>query len=61
MNIICKCNEYALTEKKNYIGFEVLTAVNIKSSIFWHIMLSSPVKVNRLLEKHISSISRVEE
>jgi hypothetical protein len=34
----------------NYIavvGFEVLRAVVMKSSIFWDIMLCSPLKVNR--------------
>jgi hypothetical protein len=33
-----------------YIGFEVLTAVVIKSSILWDIMPCSPLKVNRRFE-----------
>jgi hypothetical protein len=30
-----------------YAGFEVLTAVVMKSSIFWDITMCSPLKVNR--------------
>jgi hypothetical protein len=30
-----------------FVGFEVLTAVVMKSYIFWDIMLCSPLKVNR--------------
>jgi hypothetical protein len=33
-----------------YVGFEVLTAVVIKSSIFWDITSCSPLKVNRTFE-----------
>jgi hypothetical protein len=29
----------------------------IKSSVFWHITPRSPVKVNGVLEEHVSSIS----
>jgi hypothetical protein len=29
------------------VGIEVLTAVVVKSSIFWDIMLCSPLKLNR--------------
>jgi hypothetical protein len=32
-----------------YVGFEVLTAVVIKYSVFWGIKPCSPLKVNRLL------------
>jgi hypothetical protein len=32
----------------HYVGFEVLTAVVMKSSIFWDIMLYSPLEVNQL-------------
>jgi hypothetical protein len=32
---------------KNYSGFEVLTAVVVKSTIFWDIMLCIPLSVNR--------------
>jgi hypothetical protein len=31
----------------NYVGFEVLTAVVMKSYIFWDITSCSPIKVNR--------------
>jgi hypothetical protein len=31
---------------RSYVRFEVLTAVVMKSSIFWDIMLCSPLKVN---------------
>jgi hypothetical protein len=31
----------------NYVGFEVLTAVVMKSSIFWDIRPWSPLKINR--------------
>jgi hypothetical protein len=30
-----------------YVGFEVLTAVDVKSKIFWDITPCSPLKVNR--------------
>jgi hypothetical protein len=32
----------------HYVGFEVLTAVVMKSSIFWEIVLYSPLEVNEL-------------
>jgi hypothetical protein len=32
----------------HYVGFEVLTAVVTKSSIFWDIMLYSPLEFNQL-------------
>jgi hypothetical protein len=32
---------------KIYVGFEVLTAVVTKSSIFWYITLHSPLRVNQ--------------
>jgi hypothetical protein len=43
------------------VQFEVLTAMAMKSSIFWDIMLRSLVKVNRRFEEIIASIFRVEE
>jgi hypothetical protein len=39
------------------VGFEVLTAVVMKSSIFWDITSCSPLKVN-VLEEHIASTFR---
>jgi hypothetical protein len=33
-----------------YVGFEVLTEVVMKSSVFWDIMPYSPLKVNRRIE-----------
>jgi hypothetical protein len=47
--------------KNNGLGFEVLTAVVMKSSIFWDIMWCCQLKVNRVSEEHVASIFRVEE
>jgi hypothetical protein len=38
---------YFLITPHIYLGFEVLTGVVMKNSIFWDIMLCSPLKVNR--------------
>jgi hypothetical protein len=35
------------TNGRMFVGFEVLTAVVMKSTIFWDITLCSPLKVNR--------------
>jgi hypothetical protein len=43
-----------------FVGFEVISAVVVKSSIFWDIMPCILLKVNRL-EEHVTSILRVEE
>jgi hypothetical protein len=40
---------------------EVLSMVVMKSSVSWEIMPCSPLKVNRLLEECVVSISKVEE
>jgi hypothetical protein len=46
----------------HYVGFEVPTAVVMKSSIFWDTTLCSPLEVSTdISEKHITSISRVED
>jgi hypothetical protein len=37
----------AMVIKKHYVGFKVLTAMVMKSSNLWDIMLCSPLKVNR--------------
>jgi hypothetical protein len=39
-----------------FVAFEVLTAVTMKSSILWDVMLCSPLKVERPLEEHATSI-----
>jgi hypothetical protein len=41
-----------------YVGFEVLTAVVMNSSVFWDIMPCSPLKVNRRFGEHITYILR---
>jgi hypothetical protein len=43
------------------IGFEVLAAVVMKTSPFWHATPCGPLKLTDVLEKHISSIYRAEE
>jgi hypothetical protein len=43
------------------VGFEVLTGVVMKSSVFWDITPCSPLKVSRRSEEHIGSIFRVEK
>jgi hypothetical protein len=43
-----------------FVGFEVLTAVVMKSTVFWNIMPYSPLNVNEVSEEHITSIFRVE-
>jgi hypothetical protein len=37
--------KFCKTEKVLYVGFEVLTAVVMKSTIFWDITPCSPLKV----------------
>jgi hypothetical protein len=43
------------------VGFEVLTAVIMKSTTFWDIVLCSLQKVNRSFGEHLTSMIRVEE
>jgi hypothetical protein len=43
------------------LGCEVPTAVVMNSSVFWDIKLCSPLKVNRVSEEHLTSISRVKK
>jgi hypothetical protein len=38
----------------HYVGFEVITAVVMKSTIFWDMTTCSPLKVNRS-ERHLLS------
>lgn len=42
-----KKNQNNPQNKNFYVGMKVLTAVVTKSSIFWHIMPRSPLKVDR--------------
>jgi hypothetical protein len=46
---------------KKYEGFEVLTAVVMKSSIFWDITPYIPLKSTDISEEHFVSILRIEE
>jgi hypothetical protein len=41
---------FCARDKSVLSGYEVLTAVTIKSSVLWDIMLSSPIKVIRRFE-----------
>jgi hypothetical protein len=43
------------------VGFEVFTAVVMKSAVFWDITACSPLKVNRRFGGSIASIFGVEE
>jgi hypothetical protein len=43
------------------LGFEVLTMVVLKSSVFWDIKPCSPLKVNHVSEEHVACISRVKK
>jgi hypothetical protein len=51
----------AYQTKRYHVGFEVLTVVVMKSTIFWDIMPCSPLKSTDVSEEHIASIFRVEE
>jgi hypothetical protein len=41
--------EENMKKKNKVVGFEVLTAVVMKSSVFWDVTLSSPLKVSQHL------------
>jgi hypothetical protein len=43
------------------VGFEVLTAVVMKSSTFWDITQCSPLKFTVVSEEHVASLFRVEK
>jgi hypothetical protein len=47
---------YTRETNRNHVGFEFLTAVVIKSSIFWDITPCSPLKVTDISEEHVASI-----
>jgi hypothetical protein len=40
---------YIIRINSDYIGFEVLTAIAMKSFICWDITLSSPLNINKYL------------
>jgi hypothetical protein len=48
-------------EAESYIGFEVLTAMIMKSTIFCDITLCNPLKVTDVSEEPTASIFRVED
>jgi hypothetical protein len=48
-------------EEKDLVGFEVLTAVVMKNTIFWDITSCSTLKVNRCFGGNTASMFRVEE
>jgi hypothetical protein len=52
---VCTINQFLL------VGFEILTAVVIKSSLFWKITSCSPLKSFDDSEGHIASLFRIEE
>jgi hypothetical protein len=45
----------------SFVGFKVLTAVVVKSSIYWDIMACSLLKVNDVPENYAASTFRVAE
>jgi hypothetical protein len=44
---------------QQYVGFQVLTAVIMKSIIFWDITPCSPLKVTDVSGEHVAYIFRV--
>jgi hypothetical protein len=46
---------------KSHVGYEVLTAVVVKSCVFWKIMWCSPLKVKDVSEEHFAAIFSVKE
>jgi hypothetical protein len=50
-----------LWNRLQYVGFEALTVVVMKSSILWDIQLCSSLKVNNISEEHVTSIFTAEE
>jgi hypothetical protein len=50
-----------LSEKSSFVGFEVLTAVSMESTVFWDVTPCSAVEVHHVSEQYTSSIFRVEE
>jgi hypothetical protein len=64
-NKIYKIAEIVYTSKMeesfHALGCEVLTAVVMKSNIFWDLTPYSPLKVNRSFGEHIAYIFRAED
>jgi hypothetical protein len=50
-----------ITNDYQFVGLEILTAVVMKSSIFWDNMPCSPLEVNQCFEGTSHSIFRVKE
>jgi hypothetical protein len=48
LHMLPERGRWASKTEKNKVGFEVLTAVVMKSTIFWDISTCSPLSVNRL-------------
>jgi hypothetical protein len=44
-----------------YIGFEVLTTVVMKNSVFWDVTVRSPLNPTVVSEENAASVFRVEE
>jgi hypothetical protein len=44
-----------------HVGFEVLTTIAMKSSVFWNVLSCSSIKSGDVLEKYIASNFMVEE
>jgi hypothetical protein len=44
---LTKSNKLRVYKETRYLGFEILTAVVMKITIFWDITLCSPLKVKR--------------
>jgi hypothetical protein len=53
-NITAKYIYCKITKRLHYVGFEVLTAVVMKSTIFWAITLCSPLKSQPMFRRDIS-------
>jgi hypothetical protein len=54
-------NYFKFESNFHYVGFEVLTAVVINTSVFWDITLCSPLKVSPRFRERIASTFRVEK
>jgi hypothetical protein len=61
MIYICIATQQVKDNSYNNVGFQVLTAVVMKSTIFWDITQCSPLKSTDVSEEHIASIFSVKE
>jgi hypothetical protein len=53
--------QYNVNSTSTTLAFEIISAVDIKTSVFWDITPCCPVKVNDVSEEHVTFIFRVEE